>query len=92
MFLLILCGILLCLALILTIKIYLLKKSINEIGLEFEEHLSSDTNTLISLFQRQAYPKTRKPNQCAAERTAQTAEGILQWQHGVKRRCDKYFP
>lgn len=52
MFLLILCGILLCLALILTIKIYLLKKSINEIGLEFEEHLSSDTNTLISVSSR----------------------------------------
>lgn len=48
----ILCGILLCLIIILTIKIYLLKKSINEICLEFREHLSSDTNTLISVSSR----------------------------------------
>lgn len=52
MFLWILCGILFCLTVILTIKIYLLKKSINEICIEFSEHLSSDTNTLISVSSR----------------------------------------
>lgn len=52
MFLWILCSILFCLIIILTIKIYLLKKSISEICIEFREHLSSDTNTLISVSSR----------------------------------------
>ncbi len=49
MFLWILCGALTILVLLLVNKIRFLKKDINEVCLSFREHLSSDTNTLISV-------------------------------------------
>lgn len=45
----ILCGILTIAIIVLTVKIVLLRKSMNEICTEFEECLSEDTNTLISI-------------------------------------------
>ena len=45
----ILCIILILLCTILIVKIVLMKKSINEICYDFREHLSTDTNTLISV-------------------------------------------
>lgn len=49
MFLWILCGALTILVLLLIIKIRFLKKGINDVCVSFQEHLSSDTNTLISV-------------------------------------------
>ncbi len=49
MFLWILCGVLTSLVLLLVIKIVFLKKGINDVCVSFREHLSSDTNTLISV-------------------------------------------
>lgn len=43
-----LCGILLVIVLVLLIKVWLLKKSMDEICSELTEHLSTETNTLIS--------------------------------------------
>lgn len=45
----ILCGALTILALLLILKIVLLKKGIHDVCVSFREHLSSDTNTLISV-------------------------------------------
>ena len=45
----ILCGILAVAVVLLSVKIFILKKSINEIGTGFEECLHKDTNVLISV-------------------------------------------
>lgn len=45
----VLCGVLTLLVLLLVIKILFLKKGINDVCASFREHLSSDTNTLISV-------------------------------------------
>lgn len=45
----ILCGVLTVLVLLLVVKIRFLKKDINNVCVSFREHLSSDTNTLISV-------------------------------------------
>lgn len=43
------CVVMTILVMLLLLKIYLLKKSIKEIRSQFKEHLSTDTNTLISI-------------------------------------------
>lgn len=48
----ILCGILFMAVILLIVKIFLLKKSMNEICTEFTERLAQDTNTLISVSSR----------------------------------------
>ncbi|MGA3600230.1 sensor histidine kinase [Lysinibacillus agricola] len=53
----ILCGILLVTVLLLTVKIRLLQKGIDEIQTEFKKHLSEDTNTLISSTSHNAHLK-----------------------------------
>lgn len=45
----VLCGALAILVLLLVIKIFFLKKGMNEVCVSFREHLSSDTNTQISV-------------------------------------------
>ncbi len=53
----ILCGVLFTAVLVLTIKIILLHKSMDEIHMEFKEHLSMDTNTLILLSSHDTHAK-----------------------------------
>lgn len=53
----ILCGILLISVLVLTAKIVLLKRSMDEICTEFKEHLLVDTNTLVSTSSNDAHVK-----------------------------------
>lgn len=45
----ILCGVLVAMILLLVMKIFFLKKGIHDVLVSFEEHLSADTNTLISV-------------------------------------------
>lgn len=53
----ILCGILLISVFVLTAKMILLKRSMDEICAELKEHLSDDTNTLISISSNDAHVK-----------------------------------
>lgn len=53
----ILCGILLISVFVLTVKIVLLKKSMDEICAAFKEHLSTDTNTLVSISSHDTHAK-----------------------------------
>lgn len=53
----ILCGILLISIFVLTVKIVLLKKSMDEICAAFKEHLSIDTNTLVSISSHDTHAK-----------------------------------
>ncbi len=53
----ILCGILLISVLVLTAKIVLLKRSMDEICSEFKEHLLIDTNTLVSISSNDTHVK-----------------------------------
>lgn len=53
----ILCGILLISVLVLTAKIVLLKRSMDEICAEFKEHLLVDTNTLVSVSSNDTHVK-----------------------------------
>lgn len=53
----ILCGVLMISVLALTAKIVLLKRSMDEICAEFKEHLSIDTNTLVSISSNDTHVK-----------------------------------
>lgn len=53
----ILCGILLISVFVLTAKMILLKRSMDEICVELKEHLSDDTNTLISISSNDGHVK-----------------------------------
>jgi len=52
-----LCGVLLIIVIVLFIKIWLLKKGMDEICAELTEHLSSETNTLISISSGERHTK-----------------------------------
>ena len=44
-----LCGFLLCISVLLVLKLYLMKKDLNNLSIEFRNNLESDTNNLLTV-------------------------------------------